>query len=209
MRKSVKNNWIDQITPKELLLNVYFSQSLFMIGAFGLAFFFKVSFPWELNALDLSVDEWLLAISTGLFLPFLSIQLKKRLPEESLDDGGINEKIFGSLSYVHIFFLTGIIAFAEEWLFRGVLQSLLGLFLTSIIFAVLHVRYIKKPVLFSIVCGLSFWLGMIYEMTDNIWVPFIAHFLIDFISGCWIANQNKSNINITDSESRSVGQDEE
>ncbi len=205
MRNSVKNNWIDQITPRELLLNVYFSQSLFMITAIGLAFFFNVSFPWVLHDLDLSINEWLLAISTGLFLPFLSIQLKKRLPEETLDDGGINEKIFGSLSYIHIFFLTGIIAFAEEWLFRGVLQSLLGLFLTSIIFAVLHVRYIKKPVLFSIVCGLSFWLGLIYEMTDNIWVPFIAHFLIDFISGCWIAKQN----NIIDSESRSVDLDEE
>lgn len=208
MRNSVKNNWIDQITPRELLLNVYFSQSLFMIAALGLAFFFNVSFPWVLHDLDLSMNEWLLAISTGLFLPFLSIQLKKRLPEESLDDGGINEKIFGSLSYIHIFFLTGLIAFAEEWLFRGVLQSLLGLFLTSIIFAVLHVRYIKKPVLFSIVCGLSFWLGMIYEMTDNIWVPFLAHFLIDFISGCWIAKQNKNNI-IIDSESRSVDLNEE
>ncbi|WP_416728861.1 CPBP family intramembrane glutamic endopeptidase [Fictibacillus sp. JL2B1089] len=205
MRNSGKNNWVDQITPRELLLNVYFSQSLFMIAAFGLAFFFNVSFPWVLYDLDLLMSEWLLAISTGLFLPFLSIQLKKRLPEDSLDDGGINEKIFGSLSYIHIFFLTGIIAFAEEWLFRGVLQSLLGLFLTSIIFAVLHVRYIKKPVLFSIVCGLSFWLGMIYEMTDNIWVPFIAHFLIDFISGCWIAKQYNTN----DSESRSVNLDEE
>lgn len=209
MRKSVKNNWIDQITPKELLLNVYFSQSLFMIAALALAFFFNVSFPWVLNDLDLSVNEWLLALGTGFFLPFLSIQLKKRLPEESLDDGGINDKIFGSLSYIHIFFLTGIIAFAEEWLFRGVLQSLLGLFLTSMIFAVLHVRYIKKPVLFSIVCGLSFWLGMIYEMTDNIWVPFLAHFLIDFISGCWIANQNKSNNHITDSENGSVDWDDE
>jgi uncharacterized protein len=205
----VKNNWIDQITPRELLLNVYFSQSLFMLAALGLAFFFNVSFPWVLPNIDLSINEWLLALSTGLFLPFLSIQLKKRLPEESLDDGGINEKIFGSLSYIHIFFLTGIIAFAEEWLFRGVLQSLLGLFITSTIFAVLHVRYIKKPVLFSIVCGLSFWLGMIYEMTDNIWVPFIAHFLIDFISGCWIAKQNKNNNNIIDSESRSVDLDEE
>ncbi|MGA4719594.1 lysostaphin resistance A-like protein [Fictibacillus nanhaiensis] len=205
----MKNNWIDQITPRELLLNVYFSQSLFMLAALGLAFFFNVSFPWVLHDIDLSINEWLLAISTGLFLPFLSIQLKKRLPEESLDDGGINEKIFGSLSYIHIFFLTGIIAFAEEWLFRGVLLSLLGLFITSIIFAVLHVRYIKKPVLFSIVCGLSFWLGMIYEMTDNIWVPFIAHFLIDFISGCWIAKQNKNNNNIIDGESRSVDLDEE
>lgn len=209
MSRPVKNNWINQITPKELLLNVYLSQCLFIAAALGIAFLFKVPFPWYLHQISLSANEWFLAIGTGLFLPFLSIQLKKRLHSDSLDDGGINEKIFSSLSYPHILILTGIIAFAEEWLFRGVLQPLVGLVLTSIIFAVLHVRYIKKPVLFSIVTGFSFWLGLIYEWTENIWVPFFAHFLIDFISGCWIAGQSKNKNDNKDSEEWSVDQDDE
>ncbi len=207
MSKPAKNNWIDQITPKELLLNVYLSQSLFIAAAIGAAYLFKVPFPFALNDLSLSLNEWFLAAGTGLFLPLFSIQLKKRLHSDSLDDGGINEKIFSSLSYPHILILTGIIAFAEEWLFRGVLQPLVGLVFTSIIFAVLHIRYIKKPVLFSIVTGLSFWLGMMYEWTENIWVPFFAHFLIDFISGCWIARQSKNNNK--HSEIWSVNQDDE
>ncbi|KZE66278.1 hypothetical protein AWM68_07875 [Fictibacillus phosphorivorans] len=205
MSKPAKNNWIDQITHKELVLNVYLSQSLFIAASLGAAYLFNVPFPWDFNQLSLSLNEWLIAFGTGLFLPFLSIQLKKRLPPEALDDGGINEKIFSSLSYLHILILTGIIAFAEEWLFRGVLQPLVGLTFTSIIFALLHVRYIKKPILFSIVTGLSFWLGILYEWTENIWVPFFAHFLIDFISGCWIARQSKNN----DSEIWSVNQDDE
>jgi uncharacterized protein len=192
MNNSHDRNLINDFTPKELLLNVYISQGLFLVIAFVIAFFFDVPFPWNIDS-TLTSKDLVLAGTTGLFLPFLSIELKKRLPPHYLDDGGINEKIFSSLSYPHIFILTGIIAFAEEWLFRGVLQSLLGLVITSLIFSLLHVRYIRKPLLFSIVTVLSFWLGFLYELTETIWVPFLAHFLIDFISGCWIAREhNKS-----------------
>ena len=207
MRKMKENNWIDQITPKELVLNVYISQGIFIVAAIGIAYLFHVPFPWTLTGMNISIAHLFLAVGTGLFLPFLSIQLKKWLPPHALDDGGINEKIFRSLSYPHIFFLTGIIAFAEEWLFRGVFQSLVGLFLTSLIFAVLHVRYLKKPILFGIVTGLSFWLGILYEWTETIWVPFLAHFLIDFISGCWIARQYEKDKK--DSGIWSVNEDDE
>jgi membrane protease YdiL (CAAX protease family) len=190
MDKTEKRNRIEDITSKQLVLNVYISQGIFICLAFGIAFLFHVPFPWSFDD-SISEIQWISAIGTGLLLPFLSVQLDKRLPDRYVDDGGINDKIFGSLSYLHIFFLTGIIAFAEEWLFRGVIQSLVGLVATSVIFSILHVRYIRKPVLFGIVTGLSFWLGFLYEWTDTIWVPFIAHFLIDFISGCWIRTQNK------------------
>ncbi|RZT22527.1 CPBP family intramembrane glutamic endopeptidase [Fictibacillus sp. BK138] len=192
-----KRNLINDFTPKELLLNVYISQGLFLVIAIVIAFIFDVPFPWKIGS-PVTSTGLLLAGATGLFLPFISIQLKKRLPAHYLDDGGINEKIFSSLSYPHIFILTGIIAFAEEWLFRGVLQSLLGLVITSLIFSLLHVRYIKKPLLFSIVTLLSFWLGLLYEVTETIWVPFFAHFLIDFISGCWIAREHKRGKNDTE-----------
>jgi uncharacterized protein len=190
MNNSQDRNLKNDFTPKELLLNVYISQGLFLVIAFVIAFFFDVPFPWNIDS-TLTSTDLVLAGATGLFFPFLSIELKKRLHAYYLDDGGINEKIFSSLSYPHILILTGIIAFAEEWLFRGVLQSLLGLVITSLIFSLLHVRYIRKPLLFSIVTLLSFWLGLLYEMTETIWVPFFAHFLIDFISGCWIAREHK------------------
>jgi uncharacterized protein len=197
MNNSTEGNWVSEFTSKQLLLNVYFSQGLFIGFAMIISFFFDVPFPWNLND-EITITHFLLAIGTGLFLPFLSIELKKRLPADSLDDGGINEKIFGSLSYLHIFVLTGIIAFAEEWLFRGVLQSLLGLVLTSMLFSLLHVRYIKKPLLFGIVTTLSFWLGILYEITGTIWVPFLTHFLIDFLSGSWIAREQKREMKDSD-----------
>jgi uncharacterized protein len=197
MNNSQEGKWIDDFTPKELVINVYFSQGLFLVIAIVIAYFFDVPFPWNLKD-RISGTDLILAVATGLFLPFLSIELRKRLPTYYLDDGGINEKIFSSLSYPHIFVLTGIIAFAEEWLFRGILQSLLGLVITSLVFSMLHVRYIKKPLLFSIVTALSFWLGLLYELTETIWVPFLAHFLIDFISGSWIAREYKKDMKDSD-----------
>ncbi|MCM3720312.1 CPBP family intramembrane glutamic endopeptidase [Fictibacillus phosphorivorans] len=190
MNHSSKRVLINDLTPKELLVNVYISQGFFIVIAAVIAWFFHVPFPWN-NEISLTSTGFLLGGITGLLFPFLSIILKKRIPDHYLDDGGINDKIFSSLSYPHIFILTLIIAFAEEWLFRGVLQSLLGLMITSLMFSLLHVRYIKKPLLLGIVTLLSFWLGLIYEWTESIWIPFLAHFLIDFISGCWIAKEHR------------------
>jgi membrane protease YdiL (CAAX protease family) len=193
MNQSEKANRIENLTSGQLLLNVYFSQGIFLLIAIGLAFYFKIPMPWT-NDFPIPYKYILLSILTGLIFPVLSIELKKRLPDHYFDDGGINEKIFGPLSYFHIFVLTVIIACAEEWLFRGVLQNLIGLFATSLVFSILHVRYIKKPVLFAFVTILSFWLGYLYDLTNTIWIPFLAHFLIDFISGCWIAASFKKSV---------------
>jgi membrane protease YdiL (CAAX protease family) len=191
MSKVKKENRLEEFTPRQLLVNVYISQGIFLIIAWGLSFFLKISFPWK-NNFPLDSIYILVSIATGIFIPILSIVLNKILPDRYFDDGGINEKIFGSLTYFHIAVLTGVIAFSEEWLFRGVIQNELGLFITSIIFSILHVRYVTKPLLFTFVILLSFWLGYLYEWTDTIWIPFLTHFLIDFISGCYIAAVNRN-----------------
>jgi uncharacterized protein len=66
-------------------------------------------------------------------------------------------------------------------LFRGVIQTHFGLFVASIVFALLHVRYLEKWFLFVMVVLLSFFLGYIYQWTNSLWVTIFAHFLIDFI----------------------------
>ncbi|KLR73506.1 CAAX protease, partial [Geobacillus sp. T6] len=74
-----------------------------------------------------------------------------------------------------------LIAVTEEWLFRGVVQTHWGLGPASIIFAVLHVRYLEKWFLFLMVMLVSLFLGMLYEQTGSLWVTITAHFLIDFV----------------------------
>ncbi|WP_416826763.1 CPBP family intramembrane glutamic endopeptidase [Ectobacillus polymachus] len=107
----------------------------------------------------------------------------KLLPEEWMDDGGINDRIFRGISVPYLFMLTLCIGFSEELLFRGILQTKFGIVASSIIFAVLHVRYLKKPFLFFFVLLISVSFGCLFVYTGNLLVPIFAHFLVDFIMG--------------------------
>ncbi|WP_248490634.1 CPBP family intramembrane glutamic endopeptidase, partial [Staphylococcus aureus] len=66
---------------------------------------------------------------------------------------------------------------------RGVVQTHFGIVIASFVFAVLHIRYIKKPFLFCFVCFISFVFGYVFEWTGNLFITIFAHFLVDFIMG--------------------------
>ncbi|CEY31555.1 CAAX amino terminal protease self-immunity [Streptococcus pneumoniae] len=104
-------------------------------------------------------------------------------PESWFDDGGINDKMFRGMSVLHLLVITFLIGFAEEFLFRGVVQTHFGIVIASFVFAVLHIRYITKPFLFCFVCFISFVFGYVFEWTGNLFITIFAHFLVDFIMG--------------------------
>jgi membrane protease YdiL (CAAX protease family) len=55
------------------------------------------------------------------------------------------------------------------------------------IFAVIHFRYLKKPVLLTFVVIISFLFGLIFEYTESLWTTIIAHFLVDFVLGVYLS----------------------
>jgi uncharacterized protein len=67
--------------------------------------------------------------------------------------------------------------FAEEIIFRGILQHHAGNFLTSVIFGLLHAL---TPFYFVIATFISFYLGWVYEHSDALLVPIIIHAAYDF-----------------------------
>ncbi|WP_332327105.1 CPBP family intramembrane glutamic endopeptidase [Metabacillus litoralis] len=111
----------------------------------------------------------------------MDFSIFKLAPQDLVDDGGINEKIFEKRSIPHIFFLTAVIAVSEEILFRGVIQTHFGLWMASIIFAILHFRYLSKWLLFLMVISISILLGYVYELTANLFTTILAHYLIDLV----------------------------
>ncbi|SDM78193.1 hypothetical protein SAMN04488137_1904 [Fictibacillus solisalsi] len=192
MKKWDQSALIRQMSDKELRLNIYVSQGVFLAaGTLIMLFtgFHLERLRWEM------FPVLVLGLGTALAVVLANLLLHLFLPERMLDDGGINERIFRKVPIWHIAFLTAVISIAEEWLFRGAIQPLLGLSLTSLLFAVLHVRYIKKPVLFIAAVLLSFLLGYLYEKTNNLIVPMTAHFFIDFLLGLliskgWLTSRN-------------------
>uniref|UniRef100_A0A7U4DKJ6 Abortive infection protein n=1 Tax=Geobacillus sp. (strain Y4.1MC1) TaxID=581103 RepID=A0A7U4DKJ6_GEOS0 len=172
---------IRMMSDREVLIHLYVTQLLLIVMSaiagfflFDLAAFRKI---WHFDAATVLMFGGGSAVIV-LSIDFLSMRY---LPEHWYDDGGINEKIFESRSIPHIFFLCLLIAFSEELLFRGVIQTHFGLFVASTVFALLHVRYLEKLFLFAMVVLLSFFLGYIYELTNSLWVTIFAHFLIDFV----------------------------
>ncbi|MFD9626809.1 CPBP family intramembrane glutamic endopeptidase [Peribacillus muralis] len=190
--KNKQAELIKQLTNKQLLLNLFLTQIILLTLAFflGIILFKDRSAFFNLFIFD-DLNIFLIGVPAGVLVVVLDVVLMKVTPSSYQDDGGINERIFSNLSYSMIFVVAAVVAISEELLFRGVLQTHFGLLWTSIIFAVIHYRYLFNWFLFINVLVLSFFIGFLFEWTDNIIVTIIAHFLIDFILGVLIRNKSK------------------
>src|SRR5699024_9921732 len=109
----------------------------------------------------------------------INIILDRFVPKQFLDDEGINEKLFSNHSDYSIFIIATDVAISEELLFRGVVQTTYCYLFASLLFAAIHIIYLKKPVLLLGVLGTSFYIGYLYELTYNLNVTITAHFIID------------------------------
>lgn len=184
------------MNPRELLYHLYLSQIAFFAIGLVLAYFLfnsfqslKEIFAWQ------PINIFVIGTLVALVVVGADLLLMKMVPKSLLDDGGINEKMFQTRSLPHIIFLAFVISFAEEFLFRGVIQTHFGIWIASILFAVLHIRYLHKWVLFISVVVISFVLGYTYEVTGSLWVTIWAHFLIDLLLAYKIRADYLKNIN--------------
>ena len=173
---------VNGMKDSQIVFHLYATQFLLLVVSIILGFFL-------FNDMDSFFMLWTLDLKqiliygggSAILVIIIDFLIMRWVPKHVYDDGGINELVFRNRNYFHIFFLCIIIAFAEELLFRGIIQTHFGIVIASVIFALLHVRYLYKWVLFTAVVLLSFLLGYLYLITNNLLVTFFAHFLIDFV----------------------------
>ncbi|WP_234998346.1 CPBP family intramembrane glutamic endopeptidase [Salirhabdus sp. Marseille-P4669] len=170
---------IKSLTNKELVFQLYLSQAIIFIVAI-ISGFFVIDSWFSLLRWDLT-QLLLYGVLPAIAVVLIDILLMRFLPRKYYDDGGINERVFTSLSKVHIPLLVLFVAISEEMLFRGVIHTTFGFFIGSVTFALVHVRYLCKPVLFVSIMFMSFFIGYLYEITDNLLVTIVAHFFVDLI----------------------------
>lgn len=175
---------IKELSEKELLQSLYVTQIFLLIVAAGLgAFLFEdVStfiqlFNWQDPNILFIGGVW------GIAVVSLDLLFDKILPPHLNDDGGVNERIFQNRSIIQIAIIACGIAFSEEILFRGILQTNFGLIVSSSLFAIIHIRYLFNWFLFLNITVLSFFIGYLYDITENLSVTIFMHFLIDFLLG--------------------------
>ncbi|NCU16352.1 CPBP family intramembrane glutamic endopeptidase [Pallidibacillus pasinlerensis] len=179
---------IDQLSDRELMINFYLSQGIILVTALSLTPFLFTSFSdlFTLFRFEKIGQVLFIGSGAGLIVVLLDLLLMKILPESYFDDGGINERLFTNRGFWQIIWITLLVAFCEELLFRGVIQTKFGLVAASLIFAIVHFRYLANKFLLTYVVLLSFFIGYIYEYTGNLAATFMMHFVIDSLLGLLI-----------------------
>lgn len=172
---------------KHLKRSVYGTQFIILVIALICIWFFIGYSNFTMNHISLnSHDIVFYGIGGGLLLIIFNILLNVLIPERLLDDGGFNKQFFSSLSLIEISFLCILISLSEELMFRGFLQTKFGIIIASIIFALVHFRYVKKIVLLTVVLLESFFLGYLYLITANLIVVIVTHFILDYVLGLYM-----------------------
>ncbi|WP_064091061.1 CPBP family intramembrane glutamic endopeptidase [Rossellomorea aquimaris] len=180
---------IKQLTKKELTFHLYFTQILLLTISFVLGIFLYDEWTEFWGQFYFSQEILTIGMTSGLLVVLLDIFLMRILPVKYYDDGGVNEQIFTNRNTLEIALLALIISVSEEILFRGVIQFHFGIILSSLIFAIIHIRYWAHWFLMINVIILSFWIGCVYEYTNNIVVTIVMHFVIDFLLGLYMRSK--------------------
>jgi len=161
------------------------------VGALAWAWIAGGRFAWTLETPWLSApygERFALSLGLGLVLALAVVAMTPLLVERTKWARTLHvelEAIISPLSSAEITWLALASGFAEELFFRGAMQPVLGLLITSLIFGAVHVG--PKPVFlawttWAFVMGLL--LGMIFELTGVLWGPILAH--------VWINQRNMS-----------------
>ncbi len=185
---------MNEISKRVFLLNIILSQVIISVVGLLLVFtiFKDVSlsnlFEFKFGQKDLVV----ILVGSSLLI-LLQIVFHKFLTSEKLfDELNIILMQKFNLKELFIIFLGG--SFAEEFLFRGILQPELGIFVTSILFVIIHFRYYKKFYILVEVFLMGIILGLTYAITSLLWVPIVCHFLVNYLTAVLI---KKGYINMT------------
>lgn len=181
------NELVLKLSHKQLLQALFQSQFIFFSIAIVLSFFLFDHIHEWFTLFTVDVKQILFyGVIPGILIVCINIFLTVILPAEWLDDGGLNEKLFKHSSILQIFCIAAIVAISEEVLFRGLIQTVFGYFFASAIFVIVHIRYLKKPVLLISITAVSFYIGYLYVLTTNLFVTMMVHFIVDFILGLFI-----------------------
>jgi uncharacterized protein len=182
--KNKYTDLINELSDREIMFHLLATQVLLIGVSFILGFFLFDDFHsfWSLLQMN-DMRIWTIGGLAGLAIVLLDVTLMKLLPTAYYDDGGLNERLFQNKTFWQIAGIAAMVAISEEILFRGVIQTHFGLIISSIIFALIHYRYLFNLFLFFNITILSFFIGYIYHITGNLLVTIFLHFVVDFLLG--------------------------
>jgi membrane protease YdiL (CAAX protease family) len=139
-------------------------------------------FPYPVQKYQTSTAGAFIAILlVSLVVGFSGFLTRKTTIFDSLKE--LFQNFFGGFGFFSLLWISLLSGFAEEALFRGVIQPYAGLIWTSFIFGILHIGPSPKFLPwtgFAVVMG--FVLGTTAKLSDSLLVVSLIHTLVNFLN---------------------------
>ncbi|HSE84293.1 MAG TPA: CPBP family intramembrane glutamic endopeptidase [Thermodesulfobacteriota bacterium] len=164
----------------KLLLLTLLVEGAVLAAALVLAAFFEIRlFPLTKNFFrDVLLGVFWTLLPLGLFIFAISakaewLPLLRSVRRIVLTD---IKELISSAGLIDLVLISALAGFAEELLFRGVIQVKLGIFAASIIFGLFH---FISPGYVIIATIMGFYIGVLFSQYESLLVPVGLHFLYD------------------------------
>ena len=179
---------------RKVLIRILIGQEIFLILISLLWIFFNHSNSFKIsgwyaflelnpfNKFNIDLNSFLIGIGVSLVLIFLSILIAYTYEPFKKSMNILDQMIINKIEIVDIFPLALFSGVGEEIFFRGLLQEGIGIYLSNIIFALLHFPGKEFWVysLWTLFAGL--FLGNIYSYTNNLFIVIVAHVFNNFLA---------------------------
>lgn len=175
------------MTPRRIFILALATQTLLIVAAWAIVRALDLHIAWGDPARDAGIG-----VAAALALAAVNYLLLVHAPENWLVNGvravydEVLVPLFAGLDRWSIVVIGAAAGVGEEWLFRGVLQPMLGLAVTSILFGVAHVggqRMLPFGV-WAACMGLA--LGVLAIATGGLIAPIVAHGVYDVLALAYI-----------------------
>ena len=190
---ALSQEFLQELNATELavsVLEVVLQQAVFaMLALSGAGLFVRRDLPGIYNRLGLlrpTLAQLILGVAVIVLLIFIQGTIGAIWalldPEQAQQLGNINEALLAGFDSIGEWFVLALASgIGEELLFRGALQPVFGLPLTSLLFAVVHIQYGLTPITI-VVFILGLILGIVRRYT-NTTVAIFVHFGYNFSLG--------------------------
>jgi uncharacterized protein len=176
----LRRRYIITYSRYKLLFLVSLTEGIALLVALFLANFFKIDIlPLTKNFFrDITIGTFGALLPLALFIFLLSERtenipllgsLRKLITAEI-------KPLLSQITVLDICLISLFAGFAEELLFRGVIQIKLGIVAASIIFGLLHAANLSYCIFATI---LGFYIGTLFHIYQSILIPIQLHFFYD------------------------------
>ena len=129
---------------------------------------------------DVAVGSLAAVLPAALFILSLSRQARRILWIGSLQKTLLSlQGIFSQARVLDLVAISLIAGIAEEVLFRGVIQTQLGILPASILFGLAH---LITPTYAVIATIMGIYIGILYQVFDSLLIPIQLHFIYDLFA---------------------------